>query len=132
MHKKMSRGAGSAFGRKKKILFSAGSLFLLAPLVVLAQWNVANPDYTSSGLSSKPIYDIIKNVMNWILAIFGFIGIIGFSISGIIYLTSAGNEKAVETAKNSMKWSIMGIVVGLVGLVIIKAIDSALKATSSF
>jgi hypothetical protein len=117
---------------KKKILFAVAGLFLLVPIATLAQWDVSNPDYTNSGLPSSPIYSITKNVMNWILAIFGFIGVIGFAISGIMYLTSTGEEKTTEKAKLAMKWSIVGIAVGLAGFVIIKAIDSALKATSSF
>ncbi len=117
---------------KKKILFAAAGLFLLAPVATLAQWDVSNPDYTGSGLPSSPIYFIIKNVMYWILAIFGFIGVIGFAISGIMYLTSAGEEKTTEKAKLAMKWSIVGIVVGLAGFVIIKAIDSALNGVGYF
>jgi len=87
---------------------------------------------TSTGLSDKPIVDILKSVMNWLLAVLGFIAIIGFAISGVQYLTSAGDEKMIETAKTNMKYSIIGVIVALSGFVVIQAIDSLLKAGTAF
>jgi hypothetical protein len=86
---------------------------------------------TDTGLSEKPVYDIIKNLMYWILGIFGLLAIIAFVISGIQYLTSSGEEKSVETAKRNMKWAVVGVVVALSGYVIVKAVDAALKASST-
>lgn len=87
---------------------------------------VCFPDDT--GLSETPVKNIVVNVMQWLLGIFGFIALIAFAISGIQYLTATGNENAIETAKRNMKWSIVGVIVGLGGLVIIWAIDTALNA----
>ena len=88
---------------------------------------VCFPDDT--GLSETPMREIIVNAMQWILGIFGFIALIAFAVSGIQYLTAAGNENAIETAKRNMKWSIVGVIVGLGGLVIIWAIDRLLLAS---
>lgn len=81
----------------------------------------------TTGLSRAPVYDILFNFVWWLLAILGLIGIIAFVISGMQYLLSAGNEEMVKTAKNSMKYSIIGMIVALSGLVIIFAIDAALR-----
>jgi len=83
------------------------------------------------GLSETPVKAIVVNAMQWILGVFGFIALIAFAISGIQYLTAAGNETAIETAKRNMKWSIIGVIVGLGGLVIIWAINLALIANPS-
>jgi len=91
---------------------------------------VCFPDDT--GLSEAPVWAIVVNLMRWILGIFGFIAIIGFVISGIQYLTSAGNENAIETAKRNMKWSIVGVIVGLGGLTIIWAINWTLIAFNPY
>lgn len=88
------------------------------------------PTGAATGLSDKPVMDIVKNLMNWILAIFGFIAIIGFVISGLQYLFSTGDEGMAETAKRNMKYCIIGIVVALSAWVIIQAIDAALTATN--
>ena len=69
--------------------------------------------------------------MKWLLAILGFIAIIGFVIAGILYLTAAGDEKRIGTAKNAMTYSIVGVIVALVGYVIVGAVDSWLRAGSN-
>lgn len=93
-------------------------------------WNPAN--YVSTGLPTGSIYTIIEGVVFWILAIFGFICIIGFVISGIMYLLAAGDEKSQEKAKRAMYYSITGVIVGLVGLVIIFAVNALLRGASFF
>jgi hypothetical protein len=70
--------------------------------------------------------------MDWILGLLGFIAIIGFVISGILYLTAAGNDGQIKTAKEAMKWSIVGVIVALMGYVIVQAVDVWLSADSYF
>ncbi|GBE17064.1 hypothetical protein BMS3Abin15_00900 [bacterium BMS3Abin15] len=87
---------------------------------------------TETGLSEAPVIDIMANFLSWVLGIFGFIAIIAFVISGIQYLTSAGDEKMIETAKRNMRWSVIGVIVGISGLVIIWAITEALDASTPY
>ena len=102
-----------------------------APTVAGAQWSLGQGNASASGLPSDSLYLIISRTMNWLLAILGFIGIIGFVISGILYLTAAGDESQAEKAKNAMTYSIIGIIVALMGWVIIKAISSWLSPGST-
>lgn len=102
-----------------------------APAVAGAQWGLGKGNAEGSGLPSDSIFNIIMRTMNWLLAILGFIGIIGFVISGILYLTAAGDESQAEKAKNAMTYSIIGIIVALMGWVIIRAISSWLSAGST-
>lgn len=82
-----------------------------------------------SGLPATSVKEIITGVLTWILAILGFIAIIGFVVAGILYLTAAGNTKQIETAKTAMTWSIIGVIVALMGYVIIKAADFFLRGS---
>jgi len=86
---------------------------------------------SNTGLPDKPVADILTNVLNWLLGIFTTIAIIAFVISGFQYLTSAGDDTQIETAKKNMKWSIVGVLVGLSGYVILQAVQAALTASSS-
>lgn len=95
-----------------------------------AGWSLGN--VSGFGLPAGSIFGIINNLVLWILAIFGFIGIIGFVIAGIIYILAAGNDTMIEKAKTAMMWSIVGVVVGLVGVVAIQAIDFALRGFGGF
>ena len=70
--------------------------------------------------------------MNWLMVVFGSIAIIAFVVSGIQYLTAAGDEKGLETAKRNMTYSIIGVIVALSAFVIIKAIDAALRMGTNF
>ncbi len=49
-------------------------------------------------------------------------------ISGIIYITSGGDDGRVETAKKMLTYAIIGLVVALLGYVIVYAVGNALGA----
>jgi len=93
-------------------------------------WSLGN--ISGFGLPSGSVWGIITNILVWLLGAFGIIGILGFLISGIIYLTAAGDEDRMGYAKRAMQYSIIGVIVGLIGFVIIQAIDYALNTYSSF
>jgi hypothetical protein len=84
------------------------------------------------GLPSGSIYGIVSNILMWLLLMFGFLGIIGFVLAGIFYILAAGNEKDAAKGKEAMKYSIYGILVGLIGVVIIQAVDMMLRGTGTF
>ncbi len=113
-------------------VFSAAPAFLLAlswaPAALGQGWNPGN--YTGTGLPRAQLGSIIANIALWLLAIFGFIAVIGFVISGIMYLLSAGDEDRQEQAKRAMYYSITGVIVGLVGLVVIYAVNFFLGGAS--
>ncbi len=103
---------------------------LTAPLTAMAQWGSAN--LGQSGLSNATVSGLIINAMNWLLYILGFLAIIGFVISGILYLTAYGDQEQIDKAKKAMLYSIVGILVALVGFIAVKAISSFLGGNSTF
>lgn len=86
---------------------------------------------SNTGLPNKTVQEIVTNLMNWLLSIFAVIGVIAFVISGIQYLISAGDTKMIETAKRNMIYSGVGILVGLSGLIILKAVQALFRASTS-
>ncbi|MFA6973659.1 MAG: hypothetical protein WC238_02905 [Parcubacteria group bacterium] len=116
---------------RKKVL-SLAIIFLTFPLLTQAQaWNPNGLGY-ATGLPQGSISGIIMNIMFWLLAMLGIFGVIGFTIAGIMYLVSTGDEGMIDKAKEAMKWSIVGILVGLLGVVVIQAIDLMLNQFSNF
>jgi hypothetical protein len=87
---------------------------------------------TNTGLADPAggIKQILSNILTWMLQIIGVIAIIGFIVSGIQYMLSAGDESMIKTAKRNMMYSILGIIVALASFVIIQAIDFALRGQS--
>jgi hypothetical protein len=114
---------------KKNILVLLLLTLLLGAFPASAQWSTSG--YSGLGLPGGTIYNIIQTLMKWLLAIFSLVAIIGFTISGIMYLTAAGDEDQQQRAKKAMYYSIIGVVVGLSGLVIFVAVDTMLKGSST-
>ena len=89
-------------------------------------WNVDS--VRSFNLPDASIFNIVTRILKWLLAVLGMVGVIGFAISGIMYLTAAGDEKQITRAKTAMMYSIIGVIVGICGVVVIQAVDLMLRA----
>lgn len=86
---------------------------------------------SSMGLPAGTIFGIVENIAYWILGLLAFFGIIGFTVAGIMYLVSAGNDEMITKAKKYMLYSIVGVIVGLMGLVILQAAYWMLGGTNT-
>lgn len=132
---------------KRKMVINLAAFLLMAavlavPLSVLANVNTATTTSTGNGwsidsvkgfgLPKGSIKEIATGILQWLLGAIGIIGIIGFAISGIMYLLSFGDDERMKLAKSAMYYSITGVVVGLVGLVAVQAIAIMLNGQSNF
>ena len=108
------------------------STLFLVPLATLAQYAQPTDTGLPGGVSGSSISQLIHNVMLWLLEILGFVAVIGFVISGIMYLIAAGDEDAQARAKRAMIYSITGVIVGLVGLVILFTVTQLLGGATTF
>lgn len=82
----------------------------------------ADPSGEAALTDAPSIAEIALNTLNFLLSIAGVLGIIMLVAAGIAYLTAAGNEGQIETAKKMTKWAIIGIAVALGALVIVKQV----------
>ncbi|MBP9728278.1 MAG: hypothetical protein KBD27_02775 [Candidatus Moranbacteria bacterium] len=102
----------------------------------IVNWTVVSgvcvPTTAGTGLSSATVSDTLATFMKWLLAILNILGILAFVISGIQYLTAAGDEDQAKTAKQNIQYAIIGIVVGLSGLMVITAIDRIFSGNAGF
>lgn len=112
--------------RKKyliKILLAI--IFWLTPFLTLAQFDPTWAD--STGLSRASVYDIIRSIMMWLLAILTIVAVIGFIISGFMFIFG-GVAGKIENGKNGLIYSIIGVAVALSGYIIIRLVDYLLLA----
>ncbi|MDO8565883.1 MAG: pilin [Candidatus Moranbacteria bacterium] len=120
----------------KQALYAATATALTATPFLAGAQSTGGPvstgfDQTATGaqgLTGTPIFDLISTFMNWLLGLVGVLAVIAFVISGILYLTAAGNEEQIEKAKSTMMYAIIGLVVALVGLVIVNAVSGLTNA----
>lgn len=111
----------------KKISYGVAASLIAMPGLVLAQFTTP----TGTQLPTGGIKDILTGVMNWLLGIVGIFGVIGFVIAGILYLTAAGDEDQIARGKKAMIFSIVGVVVALLGMVIMGAVKTMLGGSEA-
>lgn len=111
----------------KSLVAAVSVVVLTVPGLALAQF--ATPSGTNLGEGT--VSGIITKIMNWLLMMVGILGVIGFAIAGVLYLTSAGDEERIKQAKKAMIMAIIGVVVALLGMVILKAVSAMLTGSSS-
>jgi len=123
--------------KMKKIIqriVTSSLFFLLVPVAALAQTQGTGTGFQLSNdynLPAGTITGIVTNLLDWLLILFGVFGILGFVISGIIYLVSTGDDTMITRAKTAMLWSIVGIIVGLAGYVIMQAVVTFLGGSDN-
>ena len=98
------------------------------PLITGAQFT---PDkgISGTGLTDTSVYSIITTTLNWLLLIITVLAVMGFVISGIMFVTAGGSARG-EDAKKWLQYSILGIVVALIGYIVINVIASLLGGTA--
>jgi hypothetical protein len=100
--------------------------FLIFSNFAGAAWSLDN--IKNFGLPKAPIINIIFALADWLFTIFAAVSVSAFLVSGIMYLVSAGNDEMINKSKKYMTYSILGVIVGLSGFVIIQAADAMLNA----
>lgn len=79
------------------------------------------------GGKSKDINNIIHTVINTMLFIVGILAVVMIIFAGIRYVTAAGDKGKVDTAKNTIIYSIVGLVVSIVAFALVQWVFDALK-----
>ncbi len=116
---------------KHVLSFMALATVLSLPLVAgAAPGGGFNPTQgqIGTGLESTSIYEIITTVLNWLLLLITVLAVIGFVISGIMFVTAGGSDRG-EDAKKWLTYSIIGIIVALIGYIIVNVVSSLLAGT---
>ncbi len=96
--------------------FLKKSIWVLALLVVSSPHFAHAADFGQSILKSTSLPSatptaFISNIINTVTGILGVILIGMLVYGGALYLTSAGNEQRVESAKKTITYAIVGVVV---------------------
>jgi hypothetical protein len=108
------------------LLVSLGGFLIFSTGVKAALWDTIGSGVTVTllwaSLPEGSIFNIVATFALWLLSLLALFGVIGFTLSGIMYLVSAGSDEMITKAKKAMMYSIVGVIVGMLGLVMIKAI----------
>lgn len=75
--------------------------------------------------SSDSAENLIKNVINILLYLVGIIAIIAIIIGGIRYVTSNGDSGAIKSAKDTVLYAVVGLVVAIMAFAIVNFVVGA-------
>ncbi|MBI2798403.1 hypothetical protein HYX70_03885 [Candidatus Saccharibacteria bacterium] len=87
--------------------------------------HAANPDVSQGAnsaqgsLSSVPLTTQVAQITNTLLIVIGVVAVIMLIVGGFRYIFSQGDEKQVKGAKDTILFSIIGIVVALLAYAIV-------------
>ncbi len=119
----------------KKFVVKFG--LMIGVLAVMALPAAAQiPDAASlQGITNLPMGEVMKvisNIMQWLLMLVGFLAVIAFVISGILYLTAGGDEDQIAKARRAFMGAMMGVIVSLLGLIVLGGVQDILSGTGEF
>lgn len=74
--------------------------------------------------TNSPV-SIVNNAIFWLLRIVGALAVLFLLYGGILMVTSLGNEKQVETAKKTLTYAVLGIIVVVLAYLIVSIVIKA-------
>jgi hypothetical protein len=107
----------------KKYLYLTTLVAGLLPIKAIAAPSTAPTIPLPPGPTVEQIIGGIVNVLIWVAGIASVIVII---VSGIMYITSGGNEKSVTNAKNALLYAIIGLVISIAAFAIVNFVLKSL------
>ena len=75
------------------------------------------------GLTNKPLSEIIAGIIDWLLSIAAGLTILFLVVGGIYYVTAAGDENQMTSAKTIITYSIMGLLFILISYSIVITVN---------
>lgn len=85
-------------------------------------------DMTNSGGSAKQdLPDIITTIINVMLFIAGALAVIMIIYGGIRYITAHGDEKQVKVAKDTIVYSVAGLIIAIIAYALVTFIFDRFK-----
>jgi hypothetical protein len=107
------------------VLFVAAFLMSLAtPMMTQAQTpiQINNP----LGSTSGTVGDIVDKILEFLLQVGVPIAVLMYVWAGFLFLTSGGNEKKVNTAKQAVIWTSVGLAVLIISNGLVEVVKSIL------
>lgn len=81
----------------------------------------------ASKSGDKGFTDLMKNVINTMIFIIGLIAVIMIIIGGIRYVVSNGESAQVQNAKNTVLYSVIGLVIAILAFPIVNFVLDKFK-----
>ena len=91
----------------------------LAPSITFAE--------TLQQSNAGSVKDLAITIANFLVGLTGALSVLFIIVGGLQYITSAGNEERMETAKRTLLYAIIGLIAVVLALVILKLVNNTLR-----
>lgn len=109
--------------------------FLAVPLIVPATVQAAPVDVLQKcnsdsqvckGTDKNSLFNLFESVINLLLVIIGVIAVIMIVVGGIKYTTSGGDGNATKSARDTVVYAVVGLVIAIMSYAIVNFVLSKL------
>lgn len=112
----------------KKSIYSASAASTLVATRVFAQVNEVQTgvNEVNPNPSGPTLGEFTQLIINVLLSAIGIVAVIMLIIGGFRYVFSQGNEKAIQGAKDTILYAIIGIIVAVLAFAIVNFVLAGL------
>ncbi|MFA6553766.1 MAG: hypothetical protein WCT27_05045 [Patescibacteria group bacterium] len=103
----------------KKILIAVASLAVVALPFVASAVTVDAGLGSTLGLGTADLESTVIKIIQWVLGFLGLIAVVIILYGGFVWMTAAGNEEKVSTAKKIIGAAVVGMIVILLAWAIV-------------
>ena len=84
-----------------------------------------------TGTTAQPLENTITKIVNAALYVIGILAVVMVIIGGVKYTTSGGDQAAVTSAKNTILYGIIGLVIAILAYAIVNFVISRVTASNN-
>lgn len=131
----VSTGESATIERAKKAITMACVglvIALAAPSILKELATIVGWSTTDSTVSNATAFSTIAlNALKLLLSIVATLSVIMMVVSGMMYMTSAGDNERMEKGKSTFKYALIGTIIALSALIIVTQIATLLGVSTS-
>lgn len=92
--------------------------------------DINNPNCNTQGdTTSKPINKVIHTIINLLSVAVGIVAVIMIIVGGLRYITSGGSDTSVTSAKNTILYAIIGLIIVALAQILVRFVLSKVTQT---
>jgi len=91
--------------------------------------DVNNTNCTASGDTNTTINKLIHTIINLLSIVVGVVAVIMIIVGGLRYITSGGSDTSVTSAKNTILYAIIGLIIVALAQVMVRFVLSKVTQT---
>jgi cytochrome bd-type quinol oxidase subunit 2 len=85
-------------------------------------------DCARGTLSNNPLTSTLSNIINVMIFVTGIIAVIFIIVGGLRYITSQGDEKGVQSSKNTILYAVVGLIVAILAYAIVNFVLAGISS----